>query len=1455
MGGKGRRCSEDAEYDNMNAKKLAILSAIAALAMVFAAAAVVQGSEDSAADDAYQTLVVGDGDGEYVTIAAALEKAGNGDHILLAKDVEEDVTIAAGNVVLDLNGHKLTNVSSDTITVALGAELIITDSSDGKGTVDNVTDGKAAVFNNGTVTIQNGKFIRSLETGVSPKEKGDNSFYTVLNHGIMTVENGTFENSGKFSSLFENGYYTYASTDSRSGYVESTNQTAPSLTINGGSFSGGVNAIKNDDGGVLEITGGTFENVTQFCVMTYSNASITGGTYKISDSASAAIYCEGDKTAPTDLGKLGISGNLGKIILANDADVTLSGDVTTDVIVCGSGAATIDLNGHKLTNASDDTITVALGASLTITGNGTVDNLTNGKADVFNNGTVVIENGKFTRSLEAGTIGENHTNGSANGNSYYTVLNHGIMTIENGTFENSGSFSSLIENGYYNYTSTNSREGYVEGINAANPELTITGGSFTGGKNTVKNDDGGILKIAGGTFSNVAQYCVMTYGNASIIGGTYKVSDSATAVIYCEGDKNEPTDLGKLEISGAIGRIILTDDADVTLSGDVTADIIVAKDYGGSVTLDLNGYKLTNVSSDTIAVASGAELTIKDSSNGKGTVDNVTNGKADVFNNGTVTILNGTFIRSAEADNTKESGNGNSYYNLVNHGSMTIMDATVYSTGHFSSLIENGYYDYPATDSRSGYVEGTNQAAPSLTIAGGSFSGGINTVKNDDGGVLEINGGTFENVTQACVLNHNIATITGGIFDAIADDGKVYRAIINCGCDAATDIGKLTISGGDFKGYFLSVSDDNGTIEINGGTFSEYPIQYDGNATMSKAADVKLPAPIGYSWNDDGKLVINQYKVIYLVNGEAVGEIENYDYKSEVSVREALEEIGYTITPWSTDDIEVTDGKFIIGASDVTFKATKTPNKYGYTINYLDKDNNVLAEAVSGTADFGATFEAPLAAVVGYTAPEIQSLTITADPESNVVTYVYTINTYGYTVKYVDADGNEIAPDFTGKANYGATVEAPIIAVDGYTAPTVQVILKITENEADNVFSYPYTINSYGYTVKYVDADGKSIKDSTAAEAVFGSIVTPEIPAIDGYTAPAQTQTITIASDVSKNVVTYTYAINSYKVTYLVDGVALEGAVSYDYKSAVAVAEKYAKTGYTVSDWSSDDVAIEDGKFTMPAKDVEIEATTAVNQYSYTVKYVDADGNEIADAATGKADYGATVEAPIITVDGYTAPATQGSVKITEVEAENVYTYTYAINSYGYTVKCVDADGNSIRDAVAAEAVFGTDVTPEIPAIDGYTAPAQTQTITIASDETKNVVTYVYTINSYGYTVKYVDADGNEIADAATGKAVFGTDVTPEIPAIDGYTAPAQTQTITIASDETKNIVTYTYSINSYVLTYLTAGDVLLSELTVEYNSSVTAPADPVREGSYVFAGCSSTAVPAPSRSRCLPTM
>ena len=74
-------------------------------------------------------------------------------------------------------------------------------------------------------------------------------------------------------------------------------------------------------------------------------------------------------------------------------------------------------------------------------------------------------------------------------------------------------------------------------------------------------------------------------------------------------------------------------------------------------------------------------------------------------------------------------------------------------------MVENGYQNYGTE-----YKEGVNSAAPTLTITGGLFDGGLNTIKNDDGGVLDISGGTFKNVTQYALMNWNEASISGGTF-------------------------------------------------------------------------------------------------------------------------------------------------------------------------------------------------------------------------------------------------------------------------------------------------------------------------------------------------------------------------------------------------------------------------------------------------------------------------------------------------------------------------------------------------------------------------------------------------------------------------------------------------------------------------------------------------------------------
>lgn len=248
-----------------------------------------------------------------------------------------------------------------------------------------------------------------------------------------------------------------------------------------------------------------------------------------------------------------------------------------------------------------------------------------------------------------------------------------------------------------------------------------------------------------------------------------------------------------------------------TLTDNLTRSLTVKN--GVTATLDLNGKTLTNASSEhTITVENGGALTITDSSSTKGTIDNVSHQKAAIFNNGIVTIKGGVKItRSKETGENPASGTEkNTYYNIVNHGNMTIDDASVNQNGNFSSLIENGYYSY-STD----HTTGNNAEAPQLTIKGGTFSGGINTIKNDEGGDLTIDNGTFSNTTQCAVMNWNTATINGGTF---TDDA--YSVVYNGSYNNHAS-GKLTVNGGKYSGSnFLGVYSNPGTVSVTDGDFT-----------------------------------------------------------------------------------------------------------------------------------------------------------------------------------------------------------------------------------------------------------------------------------------------------------------------------------------------------------------------------------------------------------------------------------------------------------------------------------------------------------------------------------------------------------------------------------------------------------------------------------------------------------
>lgn len=218
----------------------------------------------------------------------------------------------------------------------------------------------------------------------------------------------------------------------------------------------------------------------------------------------------------------------------------------------------------------------------------------------------------------------------------------------------------------------------------------------------------------------------------------------------------------------------------VELLANVTESIVIPEE--AMFTLNLNGCNITNAEGQDTITNKSVSFTVI----GSGTVDNVSHGKAAFVNEpGAFAMLQGgTYTRSEENGSSAEESGGNSYYNIVNHGRMTIFDGvTVMQTGAFSSLLENGWYNGAQNVSKEESV---------LTIAGGTFSGGLNTIKNDDYGSLTINGGSFTNVAQAALLNWNKAEINGGTFEA---GGNV---ILNGKLDDEMDRGELTINGGKF---------------------------------------------------------------------------------------------------------------------------------------------------------------------------------------------------------------------------------------------------------------------------------------------------------------------------------------------------------------------------------------------------------------------------------------------------------------------------------------------------------------------------------------------------------------------------------------------------------------------------------------------------------------------------------
>lgn len=293
---------------------------------------------------------------------------------------------------------------------------------------------------------------------------------------------------------------------------------------------------------------------------------------------------------------------------------------------------------------------------------------------------------------------------------------------------------------------------------------------------------------------------------------------------------------------------------DITLTGTLTINSDV------TIVLDLAGNKISAAMNKPHMISSAGNLTIIDSV-GTGSI--------------------------AKEGNSSDLG-----YVLENHGTMALNGIKVTSASSVSSAIENGWYTAAAnTTGKTCDMTITNS-----DISQANGSGGLYTIKNDDYGVMVINGGNFTNSTAGAgtVLNWNNLTINDGNFTGASAVRTLKQG------ELGYEVGNTLINGGTFNGKIDTLPNYSDVqIGVMGGTFNSDVTEYAGDT------------------------LVVENNGTYYVGGTARDAIENAT-SGTFTVKKAENGTSLTVKP----------GVTIVNNSDITITVNdkKVPNGESYTV-------------------------------------------------------------------------------------------------------------------------------------------------------------------------------------------------------------------------------------------------------------------------------------------------------------------------------------------------------------------------------------------------------------------------------------------------------------------------------------------------------------------------------------------
>ena len=210
----------------------------------------------------------------------------------------------------------------------------------------------------------------------------------------------------------------------------------------------------------------------------------------------------------------------------------------------------------------------------------------------------------------------------------------------------------------------------------------------------------------------------------------------------------------------------------------------------------------------------------------------------------------------------------------------------------------------------------------------------------------------------------------------------------------------------------------------------------------------------------------------------------------------------------------------ILETNDNIFTFVYNRSQVKYKVKYVDLDNNELADEKVASALYGDTVREVAKTIYGYTPlRKTKELKNISDTGNNELVFVYVKKTFLYTIHYRTTDGVDLCDDKVATVKYNEEVIEYPVDIKGYSPRKSKHQFVVYKRGLEKTFIYD--VNSYEYTVKYLDENNKPIHEQKSSSAEYGRTVTENSLDIEGYIPLTDKQSIII--DITENQIVFVY--------------------------------------------------------------------------------------------------------------------------------------------------------------------------------------------------------------------------------------------------------------------------------------------------------------------------------------------